>query len=161
MIVPRTVCFAFVLLVSIKYLFNYFYINDLLLFNTLLVYLNLIYSRSIWYPWAVLHWFPRLLSHLLFSCLYRCLVLVLSAPAFAVWSLCVSRWQICFQGYGGCSRCCQSMAAFLFLLATTGRTNGSCLTRTPTPSRPSRNMNRKACTPQRHCEVVIWKALIQ
>lgn len=84
-----------------------------------------------------------------------CLLLLcpLSAPEFAVWSRSVSRWPTCFRGCGGCSLCCQSTAVCSFLPATTGRTNRSSSTRTQTSSRPSRNMNRKACTPRPRCEV--------
>lgn len=80
-------------------------------------------------------------------------VLFFPALAFVAWKRCVSRWQTCFQGYGGCSQCCQNTAASSCLLATTGRTSGTCLTRTRTSSRLFRNTNRKDCTPQRHCEV--------
>lgn len=86
-------------------------------------------------------------------CLLFFLASSLSALVFAVWRHYVSRWQTCCQGYGGCSRCFQNMAVCSFLLATTGKTSEISLTQTLTSSKPFRNMNPKACTPQPHCEV--------
>lgn len=102
----------------------------------------------------------HLLSLSLFWCLWALLChpsaplfFPLSAPEFAVWSRSVSRWPTCFRGCGGCSLCFQSTAVCSFLPATTGRTSRSSSTRTQTSSRPSRNTNRKACTPRPPCEV--------